>query len=111
MKNDLFYMFSIPSKKNFYIEYYNDMKNAELENELDNIRFEQIEDLYFLLDQYYQNRIDKTLLKTIKTKIEIDNYNIKGILYNYFLSFSSINKYTYSFLNEFKYDIKLKYIK
>ena len=39
MKNDLFYMFSIPSKKNFYIEYYNDMKNAELENELDNIIF------------------------------------------------------------------------
>ena len=114
MEKYLFLPFNISdsnkNKNSFSVENYNTKKNAELKNELHNINLDKINELYLLLGQYQENK-RKSILKSIKEKIELNEYNIKGILYNYNTSFSITNKYTDLFLHELKYDIKFEIYK
>ena len=114
MEKYLFLPFNISdsnkNKNSFSVENYNTKKNVELKNELHNINLDKIDELYLLLGQYQENK-RKSILKSIKEKIELNEYNIKGILYNYNTSFSITNKYTDLFLHELKYDIKFEIYK
>ena len=90
---------------------YNTKQNALLKNEIHNIKYDNLEELYFLLEQCLQNIKYLASLKSIKERIELNTYNIKGILTSFKSSPSSINKYTELFTDTFKYDIKLELYK
>ena len=112
MSNNLFNIPFLHFESNiFSITDYNTKKNITLKNELYNIKFDKINDLYFLIEQYNLNKKRLFSLKSIKEKIQLNIYDIKGILYNHNESFSLINKYTEPFLDGLKYDIKLELYK
>ena len=108
MNNDKFYSF-LPSnsdKRNFSINDYNTTKNAKLKSELNQIKYDNLEELFFLFEKIKQNKKVAISLKSIREKIQSTIYDIKGILYNFNISFSSISKYTELFPIGLKYDIK-----
>ena len=117
MQKDLFNSYFTPSdsnKKLFSVANYNTKKNVELKNQLHTINFNRLDELYTLLEQYQQKWGTKSaarFLKIIKENIDVNTYDIKGILYNHHASFSLINKYTDSFLDGLKYDIKFELYK
>ena len=99
------------SKKVFDINEYNTKKNMQLRSQISNIKYDKTEDLYCLLGQYQNNQNDKKILKMIKTDIELNLYNIKGICHKYKEEYSTTNKYTDSFLDHRKYNIKFDIFK
>ena len=112
MKNNNFYfLLSDSSKNTFSINDYLNKKNAILKNELYNLNFDKLEELYYLLEQTQKNSKLLISLQSIKEKIEQNTYDIKGLLFNHKESYSSINKYTELFLPELKFDIKFELYK
>ena len=89
------------NNKAFSVSEYNDKKNIELKSCLTNLDCSKVDELYSLLEQYKQSKVNKNLLKIISSKIEFEKYNIKGIHQKNNSSFSSINYYT-----EFLFDQK-----
>ena len=92
------------NKKIFDINEYNTKKNIQLRSQISNIKYDKIEDLYSLLEQYQKNQQDKNILKIINSDIELNLYNIKGIYHKNIEGFSPINKFT-DFLLDYKYNI------
>lgn len=88
------------------IDKYNSKKNSELHSRLTTMNFKEVDSLYSLFNNCKTNLKDKSLLQIINHKMEIEKYNIKGILKKYCINLSSINKYTFEFLGEYKYNIK-----
>ena len=112
MKNNNFYFLLTDSCKNtFSINDYLNKKNAILKNELYNLNFAKLEELYCLLEQTQKNSKLLISLQSIKEKIEQNTYDIKGLLFNHKESYSSINKYTELFLPGLKFDIKFELYK
>ena len=113
MNNEKLYIF-LPydsDKNTFSISEYNTKKNAKLKSELNKIKYDNLDELYSLLEQIKQNKKVKISLKSIKETIKSTIYDIKGRLYNYNISFSSISKYTELFPVGLKYDIKFELYK
>ena len=94
------------NKKCFSVSDYNNKRNLELKSKINNSKFDEIDEIYSLLDQYKENKRDKNILKIIKSKIETNKYYIKGICYKNKESFSSLNNYTDLFLDGLKYNIQ-----
>ena len=101
----LSYMNTDFNKNYFNINDYNNKKNIELRNKINNIKFDKVDELYSLLKQYKENINDKRILKIIKSQIELNKYNIKGIYLKSNETFSSLNIYTDLILDELKYNI------
>ena len=93
------------NKKIFSIIEYNDKRNIQLKSQLNNINFDKLDDINSLLNQYQKTK-DKNLLKIIKTNVELNKYDIKGICHKYKDTFSSLNIYTDLILDELKYNIE-----
>ena len=96
--------FDYQNNKTFSVTDYNDKKNIELKCNINNLDYSQVDELYSLLYQYKQSKINKNLLKIISSKIEFERYNIKGICHKNNSSFSPINNYTEILLNKKKYN-------
>ena len=96
--------FDYQNNKTFSVTDYNDKKNIELKCNINNLDYSQVDELYSLLYQYKQSKINKNLLKIISSKIEFERYNIKGICHKNNSSFSAINNYTEILLNKKKYN-------
>ena len=109
--NKFYFLLSNLNKNNFSINEYNTKKNAKLKNELHNLNFNKLEELYSLLEQ--TEKYSKLLisLQSIKEKIEKNKYDIKGLLFHHKESFSSINKYIELFISGLKYDINFELYK
>ena len=97
---------SFDKNKKVDIDDYNNRKNIELKRQISKIKYDKLENLYTLLEQYKQNQNDKTILKLIKSDIELNLYNIKGTYRKFNANLSSINKYTDSILDYLKYNIQ-----
>ena len=97
---------SFDKNKKVDIDNYNNRKNIELKRQISKIKYDKLENLYTLLEQYKQNQNDKTILKLIKSDIELNLYNIKGTYRKFNANLSSINKYTDSILDYLKYNIQ-----
>ena len=87
----------------FSIENYNAKKNAKLKSDIKNLNLDQVDELYYLLEQYKQSKINKNLLNIINTKIEVEKYNIKGICYMHSSDYSKINSYLEHLIEHKKY--------
>ena len=113
MKKDpiLSFISSDLDTKIFSVKNYNERRNAELKSYLEKVNLEKLDELDSLLNQCQLNKKDKDTLNILKTKIEIDNYNIKGILHSNKSKYSSINKYTDTFLDSKIYDINFEIYK
>ena len=98
------------NKKKFDVSEYNDKRNIELKSQIKNIKFDEVEELYSLLDQYKENK-DKNILNIIKSKIEFNLYDIKGICHKIHESLSSSNIYTEGILDQKKYNIEFNLYK
>ena len=48
--------------KIFSVEEYNNKKNIELRSNINDINYSEVDELYSLLDQYKQSRVNKNLL-------------------------------------------------
>ena len=96
--------FDNQNNKTFSVTDYNDKKNIELKCNINNLDYSQVDELYSLLYQYKQSKINKNLLKIISSKIEFERFNIKGICHKNNSSFSPINNYTEILLNKKKYN-------
>ena len=96
--------FDYQNNKTFSVTDYNDKKNIELKCNINNLDYSQVDELYSLLYQYKQSKINKNLLKIISSKIEFERFNIKGICHKNNSSFSPINNYTEILLNKKKYN-------
>ena len=109
--NKFYFLLSNLNKNTFSINEYNTKKNAKLKNELHNLNFNKLEELYSLLEQ--TEKYSKLLisLQSIKEKIEKNKYDIKGLLFHHKESFSSINKYIELFISGLKYDINFELYK
>ena len=92
--------------KIFSVEEYNNKKNIELRSNINDINYSEVDELYSLLDQYKQSRVNKNLLNIINSKIEVERYSIKGICYKDENSLSFINNYLESFIDKKRYDYK-----
>ena len=92
------------NNKAFSVTDYNDKKNIELKCNLNNLDYSQVDELYSLLEQYKQSKINKHLLKIITSKIEFERFNIKGICHKSNSNFSSKNNYTEFLLDKKKYN-------
>ena len=53
----------------FSIEDYNAKKNAKLKSDIKNLNLDQVDELYYLLEQYKQSKINKNLLLIRKLKL------------------------------------------
>ena len=89
------------NNKTFSVNEYNEKKNIELKNDIKNLDYSKVDELYSLLDQYKLSKVNEKLLKIITSKIEFEKYNIKGICQKNSSSYSLINNYT-----EFLFDKK-----
>ena len=87
----------------FSIEDYNAKKNAKLKSDIKNLNLDQVDELYYLLEQYKQSKINKNLLNIINTKIEVEKYNIKGICHMHSSDYSKINSYLETLIEHKKY--------
>ena len=87
----------------FSIENYNAKKNAKLKSDIKTLNLDQVDELYYLLEQYKQSKINKNLLNIINTKIEVEKYNIKGICYMHSSDYSKINSYLEHLIEHKKY--------
>jgi hypothetical protein len=87
----------------FSIEDYNAKKNAKLKSDIKNLNLDQVDELYYLLEQYKQSKINKNLLNIINTKIEVEKYNIKGICHMHSSDYSKINSYLEHLIEHKKY--------
>ena len=87
----------------FSIEDYNAKKNAKLKSDIKNLNLDQVDELYYLLEQYKQSKINKNLLNIINTKIEVEKYNIKGICHMHSSDYSKINSYLETLIEQKKY--------
>ena len=87
----------------FSIEDYNAKKNAKLKSDIKTLNLDQVDELYYLLEQYKQSKINKNLLNIINTKIEVEKYNIKGICHMHSSDYSKINSYLEHLIEHKKY--------
>ena len=87
----------------FSIEDYNAKKNAKLKSDIKTLNLDQVDELYYLLEQYKQSKINKNLLNIINTKIEVEKYNIKGICHMHSSDYSKINSYLETLIEQKKY--------
>ena len=87
----------------FSIEDYNAKKNAKLKSDIKNLNLDQVDELYYLLEQYKQSKINKNLLNIINTKTEVEKYNIKGICHMHSSDYSKINSYLEHLIEHKKY--------
>ena len=110
MKYDFYNFFKINQNISSIADY-NNKQNAILKNEIHNIKYENLDELFFFLEQSIKNTNNLAALKPINERIELNTYNIKGILTSFNYSHSSINKYTELFIDALKYDIKLELYK
>ena len=109
--NNFYFLLSDSSKNTFSINDYLNKKNVILKNEIHNLNFDKLEELYYLLEQTQKNSKLLISLQSIKEKIEQNTYDIKGLLFNHNESYSSINRYTEFFLPGLKFDIKFEIFK
>ena len=65
-------------KNTFSISEYNTKKNAKLKSELNKIKYDNLDELYSLLEQIKQNKKVKISLKSIKETKKSNIYDIKG---------------------------------
>ena len=108
-KEPLFNFISLDSNsKCFSIEDYNTKRNCELKSFLNKLNFDKLDEINTLLNLLQQNQKDKATLNMIKTNIDINYYDIKGILIRKKENFSFINKYTDLLLEGLKYDINFE---
>ena len=110
MKYDFYNFFKINQNISSIADY-NNKQNAILKNEIHNIKYENLDELFFFLEQSIKNTNNLASFKPINERIELNTYNIKGILTSFNYSHSSINKYTELFIDALKYDIKLELYK
>ena len=111
-KEPLFHFISLYSNSKFFsIEDYNTKRNIELKSLLSKLNFDKLDEIVTLLNLLKQNKKDKATLNMIKANIDVNNYNIKGILIRKKESLSFINKYTDKFLEGLKYDINYELFK
>ena len=110
MKYDFYNFFKINQNISSIADY-NNKQNAILKNEIHNIKYENLDELFFFLEQSIKNTNNLASFKPINERIELNTYNIKGILTSFNYSPSSINKYTELFIDALKYDIKLELYK
>ena len=110
MKYDFYNFFKINQNISSIADY-NNKQNAILKNEIHNIKYENLDELFFFLEKSIKNTNNLAALKPINERIELNTYNIKGILTSFNYSPSSINKYTELFIDALKYDIKLELYK
>jgi len=111
-KEPLFHFISLYSNSKFFsIEDYNTKRNIELKSLLSKLNFDKLDEIVTLLNLLQQNKKDKETLNMIKANIDVNNYNIKGILIRKKESLSFINKYTDKFLEGLKYDINYELFK
>ena len=100
------YLFPISQSINnlISIEDYNNKRNKEIEENLHKIKFDKINDIYFLFEQYLQNKNkkDNSILNIISTQIEIDIFDIEGIMEKYQIKSSFLKD---PIINLKKYDI------
>ena len=92
------------NNKAFSVTDYNEKKNIELKNDIKNIDYNKVDELYSLLEQYKLSKLNQKLLNIIKSKIEFEKYNIKGICQKNNSSYSLINNYTEFIFDKKRYD-------
>ena len=92
------------NNKAFSVTDYNEKKNIELKNDIKNIDYNKVDELYSLLEQYKLSKLNQKLLNIIKSKIEFEKYNIKGICQKNSSSYSLINNYTEFIFDKKRYD-------
>ena len=108
-KGPLFHFISSDSNsKCFSVEDYNTKRNIELKSLLSKINFDKLDEINTLLNLLQQNKKDKATLNMIKSNIDVNYYDIKGILIRKKENFSFINKYTDLLLEGLKYDINFE---
>jgi len=108
-KEPIFHFITLNSNsKCFSVEDYNTRRNFELKSLLSKINFDKLDEINTLLNLLQQNKKDKATLNMIKTSIDVNNYDIKGILIRKKENFSFINKYTDLILEGLKYDINFE---
>ena len=92
------------NNKAFSVTDYNEKKNIELKNDIKNLDYNKVDELYSLLEQYKLSKLNQKLLNIIKSKIEFEKYNIKGICQKNNSSYSLINNYTEFIFDKKRYD-------
>ena len=108
-KEPLFHFISMDSNsKCFSVEDYNTKRNIVLKSQLSKINFDKLDEINTLLNLLQQNKKDKATLNMIKSNIDVNYYDIKGILIRKKENFSFINKYTDLLLEGLKYDINFE---
>ena len=108
-KEPLFHFISMDSNsKCFSVEDYNTKRNIVLKSQLSKINFDKLDEINTLLNLLQQNKKDKATLNIIKSNIDVNYYDIKGILIRKKENFSFINKYTDLLLEGLKYDINFE---